>query len=62
MSEWRISEALTSVRRLEELLPQMADAEIEKLIALEEEAQRRKVFLDKLYREMRQRSRKKFTR
>ena len=62
MSEWRISEALTSVRRLEELLPQMADAEIEKLIALEEEAQRRKVFLDKLYREMRQRARKKFSR
>lgn len=62
MSEWRVSEALTSVRRLEELIPTMADAEIEKLIALEEEAQRRKVFLDKLYREMRQRARKKFSR
>jgi hypothetical protein len=60
--EWFISEALSSVRRLEELLDQLSDEEITSLINLEEEAARRKVFLDKLYREARQRARKQFIR
>jgi hypothetical protein len=60
--EWFISEALSSVRRLEELLDQLSDEEITSLINLEEETARRKVFLDKLYREARQRARKQFIR
>jgi hypothetical protein len=51
-----------SVRRLEELLDQLSDEEITSLINLEEETARRKVFLDKLYREARQRARKQFIR
>mgnify|MGYP007069479571 CR=1 FL=1 len=62
MREWFITEALSSVRRLDELLDQLTEEELSKLIELEEAAQRRKVFLDKLYREMRQRARKEFHR
>jgi|JI61114C2RNA_FD_contig_21_16654816_length_349_multi_4_in_0_out_0_1 hypothetical protein len=57
-----MSEALLSVRRLDELLPSLTDAEIKQVIALEEAALRRKSFLDKLYREMRQRVKKQFSR
>ena len=57
-----MSEALFSVRRLDELLPSLTDAEIKQVIALEEAALRRKSFLDKLYREMRQRVKKQFSR
>ncbi len=60
--DWIIAEALTSVRRLDELLAQLADSELTQLIELEESAARRKVFLDKLYREARQRARKQFHR
>jgi len=62
MREWFITEALSSVRRLDELLDQLSDEELSKLIELEEAAARRKVFLDKLYREARQRARKPFHR
>jgi hypothetical protein len=57
-----MSEALLSVRRLDELLPSLTEAEIKQVIALEEAALRRKSFLDKLYREMRQRVKKQFSR
>lgn len=62
MREWFISEALSSVRRLDEVLDQLTDEELNQLIHLEETAQRRKVFLDKLYREARQRARKQYLR
>ena len=62
MREWFISEALSSVRRLDELLDQLTEEELAQLINLEESAQRRKVFLDKLYREARQRARQQFIR
>jgi len=62
LNQWRMSEALLSVRRLDELLPSLTDAEIKQVIALEEAALRRKSFLDKLYREMRQRVKKQFSR
>lgn len=62
MREWFISEALSSVRRLDELLDQLTEEELDQLITLEESAQRRKVFLDKLYREARQRARSQFIR
>ena len=62
MREWFISEALSSVRRLDELLDQLTEEELTQLITLEESAQRRKVFLDKLYREARQRARSQFIR
>lgn len=60
--DWFISEALTSVRRLVELLPQLTDAEIAHVIEVEEGAQRRDTVLTKLYREARQRARKQFIR
>ena len=60
--EWFIAEALTTVRRLDELLDQLTDSELTQLIELEESSARRKVFLDKLYREARQRARKPFIR
>jgi hypothetical protein len=62
MREWFIREALSSVRRLDELLDQLTDEELQHLIVLEESAQRRKVFLDKLYREARQRAKRPFVR
>jgi hypothetical protein len=62
LNQWRISEALVSVRRLVDLLPSLTDSEIKQMIALEEASARRKSFLDKLYREARQRARKEFIR
>lgn len=60
--EWFIAEALSSVRRLDELLADLTDEELTHLILLEESAQRRKVFIDKLYREARQRAKQPFQR
>lgn len=60
--DWFIAEALTSVRRLDEVLTQLTDEELAQLITLEESASRRKVFLDKLYREARQRAKRPFNR
>ena len=60
--EWFISEALSSVRRLDELLDDLTDEELTHLILLEEAASRRKVFIDKLYREARQRAKQPFQR
>lgn len=57
-----VSEALSTVRRLEELLPELSDEEITLIIELEEGSKRRKAALDKLYREMRQRVKKEFLR
>lgn len=57
-----ISEALVSVRQLDEVLDELTAQEIEHLIRLEERTQRRKVFLDKLYREARQRAKQPFIR
>lgn len=62
MREWFIREALSSVRRLDELLNQLTDEELNHLIVLEDGARRRKVFLDKLYREARQRAKRPFIR
>jgi hypothetical protein len=62
MTIWHVSEALTTVRRLQEVLPQLTDEELTKVIGLEEAALRRKTFLNRLYREARVRARKKFIR
>jgi hypothetical protein len=62
VSAWHVSEALISVRRLVDVLASLTDSEIKQVIALEEASLRRKSFLDKLYREMRQRTRKQFIR
>ena len=57
-----VAEALASVRQLQVVLPELTDGEIAHVIELEEAAQRRDTILDKLYRELRQRARKKFLR
>lgn len=57
-----MSEALSSVRRLVEVMPTLTDDELKAVISLEEGAQRRKSFLDKLYREARQRAKRPFLR
>ena len=62
LNQWRISEALSSVRRLVDLMSSLTDSEIEQVIALEEASLRRKAFLDKAYREMRQRVKKNYSR
>ena len=62
MREWFIAEALTSVRRLTNVIRQMTDEEIKHVIELEEAGLKRSILLDKLYREMRQRARKEFIR
>lgn len=62
MREWFITEALSSVRRLDDLLDQLTDEELSHLITLEEGAKRRKIFLDKLYREARQRAKRPYLR
>jgi arsenate reductase-like glutaredoxin family protein len=62
MIEWLLSEALSSVRRLDEVIDQLTDEQLTQLIELEEAAARRQVFLDKIYRELRQRARKPFVR
>lgn len=57
MNEWRLTEALTSVRRLNAVASQMTEEEIIRAISLEEESLRRKSILDRLYRESRARAR-----
>ena len=59
MNEWRVSEALVSLRRLLEILPQMTEEEIIRAIALEEETHRRQSVLKLLYRQARRLSRNK---
>ncbi len=59
MNEWRVSEALISLRRLLEILPQMTEEEIIRAIALEEETHRRQSVLKLLYRQARRLSRNK---
>ncbi|MBK8467619.1 MAG: hypothetical protein IPL32_17535 [Chloracidobacterium sp.] len=58
LNEWRISEALTSVRRLMGVLQQMTDEELIEAIKLEEASLRRKHILEKLYRQSRVLARK----
>lgn len=53
MNEWRISEALTSVRRARAVLKDMTAEELAKAIALEESSLRRKNILTMLYRQSR---------
>ena len=59
MNNWRVTEALISLRRLREILPQMAEEEIVRAIALEEETHRRQSVLKLLYRQARRLSRNK---
>ena len=59
MDNWRVTEALISLRRLREILPQMAEEEIVRAIALEEETHRRQSVLKLLYRQARRLSRNK---
>lgn len=60
--DWNIAQALSSVRQLDSVMDQLSEEQLATLIELEEGAARRKVFLDKLYRESRQRARKQFIR
>lgn len=53
MNNWRISEALVSVRRLQGVIREMTEEEIVRAIALEEEALRRQSILQRLYRQAR---------
>lgn len=53
MNDWRISEALTSVRRLEGVIDQMTDSEVVRAIALEEASLRRTSILQRLHRKAR---------
>lgn len=53
MNTWRIGEALTSVRRLAEIIDQMTLEEVERALMLEENSSRRKVVIDKLFRKHR---------
>ena len=50
MNTWRVGEALTSVRRLAEIIDQMTLEEVERALMLEENSSRRKVIIDKLFR------------
>lgn len=59
MNNWRVTEALISLRRLREILPQMTEEEIVRAIALEEETHRRQSVLKLLYRQARRLSRNK---
>lgn len=59
MNNWRVTEALISLRRLREILPQMTEEEIVRAIALEEETHRRQSILKLLYRQARRLSRNK---
>ena len=59
MNKWRVTEALISLRRLREILPQMTEEEIVRAIALEEETHRRQSVLKLLYRQARRLSRNK---
>ncbi len=53
MNTWRVGEALTSVRRLVEIIDQMTLEEVERALMLEENSSRRKVIIDKLFRKHR---------
>lgn len=53
MNIWRVGEALTSVRRLVEIIDQMTLEEVERALMLEENSSRRKVIIDKLFRKHR---------
>ena len=59
MNNWRVTEALISLRRLREILSQMTEEEIVRAIALEEETHRRQSVLKLLYRQARRLSRNK---
>jgi 4-alpha-glucanotransferase len=61
MNQWRISEALSSCRKLEEHIQQLTDAELEHCSDLERKAARRKTILERLFREFRRRAREKYT-
>ena len=61
MSQWRISEALTSSRKLEEHISLLTEEELMRCIELEEGASRRETILKRLYREARKRARSKFS-
>lgn len=51
MDNWRVGEALVSLSRLKEILPQMTEEEVIKAIALEEETHRRASLLVLLRRQ-----------
>jgi len=53
VNTWRVGEALTSVRRLAEIIDQMTLEEVERALMLEENSSRRKVVIDKLFRKHR---------
>lgn len=53
MNEWRLNEALTSLRRLEGVVNEMTQDEVVRAIALEEESLRRHTVLQRLYRRAR---------
>jgi hypothetical protein len=57
MNQWRISEALSSTRRLEELIYQLTGEELARAIELEESALRRLSVLNRLRRDQRRRER-----
>lgn len=57
-----ILDALTSFRRLAEIIDHLTDQEVLHTIELEESVQRRSSMLDRLYREARKRARNKFAR
>ena len=61
MSTWRTSEALKSVRQLEQHINQLTDEELEMCIRLENNVMRRETILKRLYREARKRARRKFS-
>ena len=61
MSTWRISEALKSVRQLEEHISLLTDEELGMCIRLEDNVMRRETILKRLYREARKRARSKFS-
>lgn len=58
MNTWRISEALTSVRRLEQVIDQMTAEEVERAWMLEENSTRRKSIIQRLSRKHRALKRK----
>lgn len=53
MNNWRISEALVSVRRLMNVIREMTHEEIVRAIALEETSLRRASILERLHRQAR---------
>lgn len=58
MNNWRISEALVSVRRLTGVIREMTEEELVHVIALEKESLRRPSILQRLYRQARVLARK----